>query len=416
MEKLKKENLFGGESVAITGSLVERYNQCLNIIGKTPTKLSAFSIDGIGWSPEIAEEKDDLNYLNNGEANPHAIIITPRQKGKPVYMPFHSFDRDIMRQVFTAYTASINDITKDGGICLDLDQFIDAFYEPFDLLKYKTISIGFKLVNDLDEVQIEQNRLIDLFNEGNNLINEEIHLQLLASARKYGDLRKRKLTLKPLTYKTSSFYTRAFGGVFVLKEYTKPILIFESEKWYKEAILDTTLDVLIYRMDEPALVQQLISHRILRYNLLNIDKSERYKRIKSFFFVQELKDVEHPIKEILDNQILFKSYLNKMDIESRKKVMGIELFNEKQRINQTTEIWRYVDPHFFNSLCEPSILFTEEEKELIWKLLIKISPKDPLHLYWFDKAMFYEEYKTWDSSYQEWIIEYIKEQHQKTVS
>ena len=86
---------------------------------------------------EIAEEKDDLHYLNNGEANPHGIIISPLQKGKPVYLPFHSFDRDMMKEVFKIHGEKINEITRDSAICVDFDQDIDAFYEPLDILKYE---------------------------------------------------------------------------------------------------------------------------------------------------------------------------------------------------------------------------------------------------------------------------------------
>jgi len=80
MQKLKQANLYRSELIPISGKLVERYNKCLTKLGFVPTKLKEFSIDGIGWSPEIAEEKDNLHYLNNGEANPHAILISPLQK------------------------------------------------------------------------------------------------------------------------------------------------------------------------------------------------------------------------------------------------------------------------------------------------------------------------------------------------
>ncbi|MGC1633256.1 MAG: DUF6638 family protein, partial [Gelidibacter sp.] len=83
MEKLKAAHLFRDELIPISGKLVERYNQCLKTLGIAETKLSSFSIDGIGWSPEIAEEKKENHYLNNGEANPNGIIITPLQKGRP---------------------------------------------------------------------------------------------------------------------------------------------------------------------------------------------------------------------------------------------------------------------------------------------------------------------------------------------
>ena len=71
MQKLKAANLYQSELIPISGKLVERYNQCLLKLGFEPTKLKSFSIDGIGWSPEIAEEKKELHYLNHGEANPH---------------------------------------------------------------------------------------------------------------------------------------------------------------------------------------------------------------------------------------------------------------------------------------------------------------------------------------------------------
>ena len=93
MEKLKAAGLFGGALVSVSGSLITRYNGCLAMLGVTPTKLERFTIDGMGWSPEVAEEKGENYYLNIGEANSNAIIITPEQKDKPVHMPFHSFDQ-----------------------------------------------------------------------------------------------------------------------------------------------------------------------------------------------------------------------------------------------------------------------------------------------------------------------------------
>jgi len=139
MQKLKEANLYRSELVPVSGKLVERYNQCLAKLGFETAKLTNFSIDGIGWSPEIAEEKKNIHYLNNGDANPHAIIISPLQKGKPVYAPFHSFDSGIMKLIFKVHGEKIKDITRDCAICVDLDQNIDAFYEPLDILKYTNI-------------------------------------------------------------------------------------------------------------------------------------------------------------------------------------------------------------------------------------------------------------------------------------
>ena len=124
MKKLREAGLFGGALVTLSGSLAKRYNACLAMLGVTPTKLKTFSIDGMGWSPEVAVEKKENYYLNTGEANVNAIIISPDQKGKPAHMPSHSFDRDVMEAVFAAYGSEIRDITKDSALVLHLDQHL----------------------------------------------------------------------------------------------------------------------------------------------------------------------------------------------------------------------------------------------------------------------------------------------------
>lgn len=408
MDKLKAANLYRSELLPISGKLVERYNQCLTLLGLAPTKLKNFSIDGIGWSPEIAEKLKNPFYLNNGGANPHAIIITPQQKNKPVYVPFHSFDRDIMKQVFRIHGERINDITRDCAICVDLDQYIDAFYEPLDVLKYQNINIGFRLINDLDKIQMQQRLLVQKFKEGNNFIDEDLHMQLLGMARKYGDLRDRDLDLHELQFTTDSFYTRAFGGIYVLRDFISPIVVFEDEKWYKEAIKDTVHDVFIYHIMQPELIEKLRDYVIVDYDLDNVVKTERYDRIKKYIFASALKDTQNPIKDILGDKMLFKSYLNKIDIETRKRVMCVERYLEKLEVSNEYKIADLVDDDILISLHEPHSSLIAKHQDLIWRLLVNIAPFDPLHLYWYDKEEFYKLYQTWDDSFKDWVIEYIR--------
>ncbi|WP_298902072.1 DUF6638 family protein [uncultured Psychroserpens sp.] len=407
MNKLKAANLYRSELIPISGKLVERYNKCLLKLGFTVTELDHFHIDGIGWSPEVAEEKDDENYLCNGESNPHGIIISPLQNKKPVYLPYHTFDRDMMMQVFKKHGSKINDITRDSAICIDFDQSIDAFYEPLDVLRYQTVTIRFHLIDNLDNVREEQLQLIEKFKQGNNFIDENIHSQLLESANKYGDLRERDLNLESMNYVTDSFYTKSFGGVYVLRDFISPIVVFESKKWYKEAIKDTVHDVLIFHIKQPQLMEKLRDHIIIAYDLEDIVKTKRYERIKKFEFSQHLKKTKHPIKDILSDQLLFKSYLNKVDIDTRKKVMSVERYLEKLEKSNQYKISDIVDDDLFEALHEPHSSLHPKHQDLIWKLLVNIAPKDVLFMYWYDKQEFYKQYETWDPSLQDWVIETI---------
>lgn len=409
MDKLKVANLYLSELIPISGKLVERYNLCLEKLGIKPTKLNEFSVDGIGWSPEVAEEKKQLNYLSNGEANQHGIIISPQQKGKPVYLPFHSFDRDMMKEIFKAYGTKINDITRDCAICIDFDQGIDAFIEPMDVLRYKTIDVKFQLINNLDKKQKEQLQLIEKFNSGNNFIDEDLHNELLESAKKYGDLRNRDLNLEPIKFSTDSFFIKAFGGVYLLRgeDFISDILVFEDETWYREAIKNTVYGGLMYQISQPELMEKLRDHAIIEVHLAEEVKTPRYQRIKKVLFAKFLKDTAHPVKEILDDNMLFKSYLNKLDIASLKRVNGLEMYLERLERSNEYKVEDLVDVDMYNALHKPHSSLPTSHQDLIWQLLVNISALDVLYFYWYDKEQFYKTYQTWDESFKDWVIEVI---------
>ena len=408
MQKLKDANLYRNELIPISGKLVERYNKCLVKLGFTATKLNSFSIDGIGWSPEIAEEKEQVFYLNNGEANSHAIIITPLQKGLPIYNPFHSYDAELMKLVFKNYSKKIQNITRDSALYLDFDQNIDVFYEPLDVLNYKEITIHFHLIDDLKKAKEEQIKLIETFNQDYNFIDENLHQQLISSAKNYGDLRERDINLEPIVYTSDSFFTRAFGGVYLLRNFIKPILIFENKEAYKEAINDTTYDVLMFHIEQPELMNQLKDHVIIECDLEAEVGSKRYERIKKFIFGEALKETQHPVNDILKDKTLFKSYLNKIDVKTRKKVMSAERYLDKKKVNNNLKIADFVDEQLYFALHKPHSSLRAQHQDLIWKLLVNIAPKDVLFWYWYDKENFYENFKTWQESKKDWVIETIR--------
>ncbi|WP_299680563.1 DUF6638 family protein [uncultured Dokdonia sp.] len=412
MKKLKEAGLYGGALVPVSGSLAQRYNECLAMLGVEPTSLKSFAIDAMGWSPEIALEKGENYYLNIGEANTNAIIISPEQRYKPVHMPSHSFDRNLMEAVFAANNRIIRDITKDAAICVHIDQKIDAFYEPFDLLRYDTITVTFELLDQLDQKQAAQNELIKEFQEGNNFINRELHKKLIDNAKQYGDLRHRKLNIDPLPLKVSSFYTRAFGGVFVLKDFITDIMIFEDKAIFDKAIADTGHDVALFHKDHNELIDKLVKDFIIDGDLKKASKSKRFDRIKKHRFMEHSKEVTHSFVEILDSHFLFKKYITGLDIEVQKQLNGVELFFQKSIINKEIKQEDYIDNVYYKALHQPHSSLEEEQADLIWKLLIKIQPNDPLHLYWYDKAQFYEAYQTWPETYQDWVIKLIMEENE----
>jgi hypothetical protein len=152
---------------------------------------------------------------------------------------------------------------------------------------------------------------------------------------------------------------------------------------------------------------QLRDHLIIECNLTAEVASKRYERVKKFIFSEYLRDTQHPIKDILNDKMLFKSYLNKIDLEARKKVMSVERYLEKKAINKDTKIKDIVDEEFYFALHKPHSSLLANHQDLIWHLLVNIAPKDVLFFYWYDKEKFYQVFKTLDASIQDWTIETI---------
>ena len=193
----------------------------------------------------------------------------------------------------------------------------------------------------------------------------------------------------------------------MLRDFISPIVVFEDDKWYKEAIKDTTHDVLIYYISQPELMDKLRDHVIIEYDLEEAVKSARYERIKKYEFALSLDKTQHPVQKILSDNVLFKSYLNKIDIETRKRVMSVERYLEKLETSNQFKIADIVDPKLFEALHEPHSSIDAKHQDLIWKLLVNVSPKDILYLYWYDKEAFYKMYNAWDDSLKDWVIETI---------
>ncbi|MCI5223386.1 MAG: hypothetical protein D3924_12105, partial [Candidatus Electrothrix sp. AR4] len=71
MKLLKQKGLHGGGLIEISSAqMINRYNDALISMGFKPTALQHFSVDMLGWSPEIATEKKSIYYLTNSLANP----------------------------------------------------------------------------------------------------------------------------------------------------------------------------------------------------------------------------------------------------------------------------------------------------------------------------------------------------------
>ena len=121
-----------------------------------------------------------------------------------------------------------------------------------------------------------------------------------------------------------------------------------------------------------------------------------------------LKKTEHPVKDILNDNMLFKSYLNRVDVTTLKKVNGLEMYLERLERSNEYKVEDLVDKDMYNALHKPHSSLLPKHQDLIWQLLVKISSLDVLYFYWYDKEAFYKKYETWNESFKDWVIDEIR--------
>lgn len=403
MDKLQKAGLYMSQLFAIKGKMVERYNKCLTTLGLEPTTLTEIYIDAIGWSPEVSAEKGSIYYLNHGGANPYGIIISPEQYGMPVYFPYHSFDRRLLEAFYEKNEEAIKDITTDSAIVINLDQNIDAFYEPSDLIDYDNITVGYKILDDLDREQIKQNVLIQKMYQRHKSLDMKLHNKILASANKFGDLRGRSLQLREVDYPTSSFYTKAFGGVFVLRSATDGhLLVFES----MEEINKYQHTYMAEHISSPNLLNELVNRGFISFDIKRLD-SARLDRVTQYFFAKYVDNAKQPLTEIFSNKSLYLKYLNDLNEEQRRKIIGPFKFFEKIANGHKPERANYISDDVFAALHSP---VQERMSSLFWQIMCHMNPIDPFLMYYYDKELFYKQFKNYSDSYQEWVIQTIQKE------
>ena len=405
MKRLIESHLFGGGLVPVnTEILVTRYNACLEAIGQTPTKLSSFSIDAVGWSPEVANEKGDVEYLSLGFANRFAIILTPDQNGLPVYRPSHSFDRIAIESVFRVAYNQIADLTSQTGLWLDFSHEISRFNSPLDLLSVEWMNIRLMDTSGIMDAAKMQRSMVTEFLENDVLcLDRAFQEKILKSARDFGDLRFRSILLPEIKFVDLRwFYTRAYEGVYVFRDTPErgQFLIMEDEKLAPTAAAKN--GVPIYSISDGGLIDVLEKEDIVdvplgwykqRAGLEYLSEILSYLLAQAFYETGENRDFKTLNSAQRKKWIsLNESRMNPSFYEVEKLHLDLKRGIPVKELEMSSKLRTL--------LLQPSKSSQESEvkKRVVWQLIARLAPVDVERLFVRNKAWFYDLYKTWSFS------------------
>ncbi|HYV92440.1 MAG TPA: DUF6638 family protein [Chitinophagales bacterium] len=393
--------------------IVERYNECLKAIGLEPTKLDHFSIDGMGFSPEIAAEKVNLQYLSlDGISNPFAIIISPQQQGLPVYAPYHSFDGDLMDEVFRLFHRQIADLTLRTGIYIDIDEGLSRITVPKDLLMVEWIVCRFNVLGNISKDAKRQREIVSLLHKGENWTDSSLIDELIKNIETNGDLRYEHLELTDLPFTDiQTFYTSAFGGVYVFRDIAfkgasmmvleSPAALPESGDGYEQ-----------YVISDPNLRSHLGKHNIIDFQPSHYAEREPLERLCECLFIDAL----YRHDETIDVQTLTAAQVKKLVLMLIKEGVLTSHYEQLYNLMRLGKRRRVMELKEASQDLQLLLLHPHKHVKglarfVVHRLLVQMMPVNILDLYTYAKDTFLKMYLDWPLNKRSWAIEFLKKHY-----
>lgn len=217
MKRLLEAELIYGRLLPVDEPhLVERYNKALDGFGIKRTALASFRIDMTGFSPEIADELGDRDYLDPNRVNRRFVIMTPEQVNLPVVHTSFSNTAALMHEFFSANARAINAITIRDALYGEIEDSVSIVNDIDDLLSINEVRFKVLSAEDMLGKAGELRTLVDRLKTVPNAWADDAMLNRMVDlAKQTGDIRQNALVPDQLVFRHEAYWANHFGGVYV---------------------------------------------------------------------------------------------------------------------------------------------------------------------------------------------------------
>lgn len=419
MPALTENGLKGGGLFMVEEpELVARYNACLRDMGIEETKLETFGIDATGASPDIAKEKEDPYYLAHGEANQLMIILSPEQRNCSIWTPYHSFDWDMIKQFYDNNRRQIAELTQRDAIWVDIDQEVGEYHDVSDLLLVDHIVLrAYTPARLMVEARSQRDLIRHMMTEHDDFLTEVQVLQsapaALATSVSYaGDIAHRSVDIPDMPFTVPrNFYTRAFGGTFVLRSADggKELILPREQAMKARGVTSNTDKAILKRLDQLG----LISYDIDRW----VDELHRLRVIRDSFLMDVLDKVMPELNFVALSEVQQKGVINNKAVSDklpeeyhllRRLVKALESGKKPARLPAKIKPF----------LAHPLPALDKPTREVVWYVLSLVCDgRSIVRLYRYDKDAFYHAAdRAWKTPWQSFAIHSVHKYHESRLT
>ncbi len=405
---LENQLIFGNLMTVSEPHLVKRYNNALAGFGLKPVRLKRFSIDMTGFSPEVANELGDQEYLDPNGVNRRFIILMPAQAELPVVHTQFSNTEELMLEFFEENSREIFALTIKDVLFGEIEDSVLRVDTIEDLLSIEQVEFKLSTSSDLLQKTADLRVLIERLMKDPDAWQDVAMLKRMVDlAKMTGDIRTNELMPKAVVFRHNAFWTSHFGGVYIFNDERQITVIadpsskgFRRSRPWEVSYIDINRHDLVYKF-------LLETRRIETPRGSWIERSGLLEQRARFLIIAMMVEQEPDLDpDKLSNRML--------DSWVRRNASSIErdgsltlLENVRRQVRNWSNIdLRDIRPEhrFLISRANPG----HEDWWLTNRLITDYLSFDFLSLFVFNKEKFYAAYGEWPESYRKYVVETIR--------
>ncbi|MHA4730068.1 DUF6638 family protein [Ensifer adhaerens] len=405
MKRLLEAELIYGRLLDISEPhLIARYNKALEGFGLRPTALTQFSIDMTGFSPEIAEELGDRDYLDPNRVNRRFIIMTPEQAELPVVHTSFSNTAALMHEFFNANSRAINAITIKDALYGEIEDSVSVVNDIDDLLSINEVRFRVLSAEDMLGKAAELRGLVDRLKKVPTAwADDEMLTRMVELAKQTGDIRQNALVPDQLVFHHEAFWANHFGGVYVfLDDKTTTVICDPSVPGFRRSRPWQVSYIAIN--DHARIYDFLASTKRLQLPQASwVEDSGLYQH-RADMVVRGLINESDPTADLANaDRIWLQTWMHRYAAAVAKDG-AYPFLQEMIRTVAATGTIRMQDVAPANRFMLVRAAPTHPDQWLVNRLISQLVPRDFVSRFVFDKQGFYDAYERYSESFKEYVV------------